>query len=161
LSRRRKIVIYTASIFVIGFLLLQVFPVGIIRSSFERKPNPEITATVEWNSVEVQNLAKRACYDCHSNETIYPWYAQVAPMSWLVNRDINQGRASMNFSQDAETEYDISDLEWHLYNDMPPDIYLIMHPDAKLTDEERDMLMEGFKATFTKASMDGMDMSGG
>ncbi len=161
MTRRRKIVISIVSILVIGFLLLQVIPVGRFRSVLQRNPNPSITATIEWNSAEAQNLVRKACYDCHSNETIYPWYSQVAPVSWLVTRDVNQGRAAMNFSEDAATEYDIKDLEWHLYNDMPPWFYLIMHSEAKLTDEERDIVLAGFKATFTEASNEGMDMSGG
>ena len=161
MSRRRKIIISIAGILVIGFFLLQVMPIGMIRPNFERKPDPKTTTTVEWNSPEVHNLVRRACFDCHSNETTYPWYSQVAPVSWLVNRDVNQGRGAMNFSQDAATDYDIKDLEWHLYNDMPPRIYLVMHPDAKLTDEERAILLEGFKATFTEASTEGMDMSSG
>ena len=144
----------------VSFLILQVIPVGSLRAVLKRNPNPPISATIEWNSPSTNNLARKACFDCHSNETVYPWYAQVAPVSWLVTRDVNRGRAAMNFSEDAPTEYNLKDLEWHLSNDMPPNIYLIMHMSAKLTDEEITALLEGFQATFTKASNEGMDMNG-
>ncbi len=161
MSRKRKIATALVGIVVVGFLILQVLPVGSFRDVLQRKANPSVIATIDWNSPDTENLVKRACFDCHSNETIYPWYAQVAPVSWLVTRDVNKGRAAMNFSEDAATEYDLNDLEWHLYNDMPPRIYLVMHPEAKLTDEERKTLLEGFQDTFTQASHEGMDMSGG
>lgn len=157
---KRKILIRFGVIVVIGFVLLQILPVGTIRPILQREANPEELTTVGWDSNSTQNLVTKACYDCHSNKTSYPWYSYIAPVSWLVTRDVNKGRAAMNFSEDAPTEYDLNDIEWHLYNDMPPKIYLIMHPDANLTDEEKDLLFEGFRATFTEASENTMDMGG-
>ena len=161
MSRKRKITTALVGFMVVGLLILQVLPVGSFRAVLQRNANPPISATIEWNSSSTQNLARKACFDCHSNETVYPWYAEVAPVSWLVTRDVNKGRAAMNFSEDGATEYSLKDLEWHLSNDMPPNTYLIMHPSAKLTDEERTTLLAGFQATFTKASDMEMDMNGG
>lgn len=160
MSRKRKIAATLVGIGVFDFLILQVIPVGSFRDVLRRKANPSVIATIEWNSPDTQNLVKRACFDCHSNETIYPWYAQVAPVSWLVTRDVNKGRAAMNFSEDAATEYNLDDLEWHLSNDMPPNIYLIMHPEVYLTDEQKILLLSGFQKTFTTASQESMDMDG-
>lgn len=158
MSRNRKIVVAIVGIVVAGFLLLQIFPIGRIRPVFAREPNPPITASIEWNSQETERMSRTACFDCHSNETVYPWYSHIAPISWLVTRDVNRGRDAMNFSEDAPTEYNLEDLDWHLFNDMPPRLYLILHPEADLTDEQTAILLSGFQATFTEASHEGMDM---
>jgi hypothetical protein len=159
-SRRRKILVGGFVLLIGGFLLMQVLPVGIFQSL--RAPgNPPTTATINWDSPETESLTRTACYDCHSNETIYPWYSQIAPVSWLVRRDINLGRIAMNFSEDEPTEYNLEDLEYHLFHDMPPGIYIVMHPEANLTQAQREQLLAGFKATFTQAqdhsNMEGMD----
>jgi hypothetical protein len=120
-----------------------------------------VLTTIAWDSPETEHLARLACYACHSNETEYPWYAQIAPVSWLVTRDVNKGRRGMNFSEDAETEYSLVDLESHLYSDMPPRIYLLLHPEARLNEEQKALLLKGFQATLTEASHEGMNMSGG
>lgn len=98
-------------------------------------------------SDSVSQLFRNACYDCHSNETKYPWYSYVAPVSWLVSRDVKQGRKHLNFSE-WET-YNKLDKAKHLDDisdevkskDMPLSIYLIMHPKAKLTDKERERIV--------------------
>ncbi len=158
MSRNRKIIVGIFGILLAGFLIIQVIPIGRIRAVFQRDANPPVVTTVEWDSPETLRLARMACFDCHSNETVYPWYSLIAPVSWLVTRDINQGRAAMNFSEDAPTEYNLEDLEYHLYNNMPPRLYIIMHPETDLTDEQKALLMTGFQATFTQASHEGMDM---
>lgn len=102
------------------------------------------------NSVpeNVKNMLRTSCYDCHSNETVYPWYAYVAPVSWLVSRDVRKGRKKMNFSEwenldkikKAEHLDSMSDA---LENEeMPLPIYLLMHANAKLTPEERQQLID-------------------
>lgn len=163
MSRRRKIILAVIGLPVLGFLILQIIPVGSIKSSLARDANPPVTQVINWDSPETERLARTACMDCHSNETVWPWYSNIAPVSWLITYDVNNGRDAMNFSNLAPEDYDLSDMEWHLYNNMPPRKYLIMHPDANLTDEQRDALMAGFRATFTSAnpgdgSMEGMDM---
>jgi hypothetical protein len=96
----------------------------------------------------VSQLLKAACYDCHSNETTYPWYAYVAPVSWLVNRDTWMGRENLNFSDwenydkmdKAKLLGDIAEEVEDLAMPMP--IYLLMHPEAKLSVEQREILVE-------------------
>jgi hypothetical protein len=91
---------------------------------------------------EVASSLERTCYDCHSNETVWPWYSRIAPVSWLVVRDVNQGRAHLNFSewtrpgQEGEKP-DTGDLcEQVTAGKMPLRSYLLMHPNAKLSDQE-------------------------
>jgi len=102
------------------------------------------------NSVpdSVSNLLRTACYDCHSNETNYPWYAYVAPVSWLVARDINIGKSNMNLSDwQLNSKIDKAKILGDIQDEvedgsMPMPIYILMHPEAKLTVKQREMLIE-------------------
>lgn len=156
---RRKLLIGLAVLLVAGFILIQIIPVGRIFSSLNREPNPPVRTTVQWDSPETERLARAACYDCHSNETVWPWYAQIAPVSWLVTRDVNNGRKAMNFSEDAPDEYDAKDLEWHITHDMPPRLYLPLHPEANLSADQKTQLVSGMWATFGSDGGE-MDMGG-
>lgn len=98
------------------------------------------------------NMLRISCYDCHSNETNYPWYAYVAPVKWLVNRDVRNGRKDMNFSnwgssdkmQQAKMLSNISDEVGD--HAMPLAIYPLMHPAAKLKEEERKLIIDWAEA---------------
>ena len=97
---------------------------------------------------EVAGVLTRACQDCHSNQTVWPWYSRIAPVSWLVINDVDEGRRELNFS------------EWGRYNErrqdrklkeiceqvergkMPMPIYTVMHPQAKLTASDRKALCD-------------------
>jgi len=91
----------------------------------------------------VQNIFNRACRDCHSNETQWPWYANVAPVSWPVRNHVNEGRKHLNFSEwlnDWSTLEDICKSVRE--NTMPLPYYDWMHPEAKLTPAERASVCE-------------------
>ncbi|MBA3459563.1 MAG: heme-binding domain-containing protein [Deltaproteobacteria bacterium] len=127
------------------FGAMQLVPYGRAHS------NPPVVAEPKWDSPRTRELAVRACFDCHSNETKWPTYAKVAPLSWVVQRDVNAGREVFNFS------------EWHRPHDlahysglsvrshgMPPPQYRLAHPEADLTDEEKHDLARGLDATLKK-----------
>jgi hypothetical protein len=101
----------------------------------------ETTTTVPG---EVQQMLRRACYDCHSDETRWPWYSSVAPISWLVVGDVNQGRAELNFSRwSASHRFDRADLLEEACGlarsgDMPLRAYVRLHPEATLSAAERE-----------------------
>jgi mono/diheme cytochrome c family protein len=121
-------------------VVLQLVPYG------RDHTNPKVTAEPTWSSPATRALAERACFDCHSNTTTWPWYSNVAPISWLVQHDTDQGRKELNFSEwdhrqrAAEKAFDeVSEGE------MPPAVYLPMHSAAKLTDAERKQLAEELK----------------
>lgn len=125
-----------------GFLLIQLVPYGRAHT------NPPVTGEPGWDSPATKALAVRACFDCHSNETTWPWYSNVAPMSWLLQRHVDEGRQKLDFStwatmrQEAEhTARQISSGE------MPPFDYLLLHPDARLTDAEKQQLIDGLAKT--------------
>jgi len=124
------------------FALMQLVPYGRTHS------NPPMIKEPQWDSLRTRELAVRACFDCHSNETRWPWYANVAPFSWVVEQDVNAARSEINFS------------EWHLTyplapycgqsvitGNMPPLKYRMAHPEADLSQQEMLELARGLDAT--------------
>ena len=140
---KKKLVVIVALI-VLG-LAIQLIPYG------KNHANPPVTAEPNWDSPETKALYDRACADCHSNDTVWPWYSNIAPVSWLVQRDVDSGRRHLNTSlwdaQRVET-HEISKVI--LEGEMPMGIYMIMHPEAKLTQSERQALEQGLLATFSR-----------
>jgi hypothetical protein len=101
---------------------------------------------------QVHSILKRACYDCHSNETIWPWYSQVAPASWLLAWDVHEGRDELNFStwnrySPKKRNKFIKEI-WEEIEEgeMPPWFYLPLHPEASLDDQDRMVLREWSKS---------------
>ncbi len=98
-------------------------------------------------------LLHASCYDCHSDETVWPWYSHVAPASWLVARDVNRGRQHLNFSEWPHDHPDwaarrLGNVSDELdYREMPPAKYTMMHPTARLTDAQRQALIQWAVAT--------------
>jgi hypothetical protein len=125
------------------FLLAQAIPYG------RSHTNPPVTAEPRWNAPATRSLAARACFDCHSNLTTWPWYANVAPVSWLVQRDVNGGRAALNFSEWNRPQDAAGDVtEAIAGGDMPPWYFTIMHPKARLSSLDKQRLIAGLAATF-------------
>ncbi|MCP4504152.1 MAG: heme-binding domain-containing protein [Deltaproteobacteria bacterium] len=111
------------------------------------KTNPKVERTIEWNSPETKALFDRACLDCHSHETKWPWYANVAPVSWMVIHNVDEARDEFNISGKDLGEADEA-AEKLAKGIMPPKGYLVLHSEAKLNEAERKQLIEGLKATF-------------
>jgi mono/diheme cytochrome c family protein len=165
-----------AAIGLVVFIVIQFVPV--------EQTNPPVVSEPKWDSPQTKELVQRACYDCHSNETKWPWYSQVAPVSWLVADHVNEGRSKLNFSEwqvnqggeggegdeaieaegeeagesggggeavEAEGEEGpepdeiVEEVE---KGEMPLPSYLLMHPEARLTDAELAALIAGLKVTF-------------
>ena len=110
--------------------------------------NPTVRQEPGWNQPETRLLAKRACFDCHSNETKWPAYAIAAPVSWLIQRDVKQGRSALNFSEWDRPQNEIAKVGNAITSGkMPPELYLVIHPEAKLTPSERTVLLNGLQQT--------------
>ncbi|MEP7365162.1 MAG: heme-binding domain-containing protein [Acidobacteriota bacterium] len=110
--------------------------------------NPPIRQEPAWNAPETRAIAKRACFDCHSNETQYPWYANVAPISWLTQRDTLEGRRKLNFSEWDRPQKHAHDAAEELRKgEMPLWFYVPLHPEAKLSPADRETLIAGLQAT--------------
>jgi hypothetical protein len=110
--------------------------------------NPPIVREPTWDRSSTRALAARACFDCHSNETRWPWYSRIAPVSWLVQRDVDVGRRTLNFSEwDRPYEESGESAEAVLEGEMPPVLYLPLHPSARLSPEEKRSLANGLSAS--------------
>ena len=107
-------------------------------------------------SAEVADVLRRGCGDCHSNETVWPWYSDVAPVSWFVIDHVNHGRRHLNFSD--WTRYDHREADDRLGDiaeavkagTMPLASYTLLHPEARLTQAERDLIIEWARAERTR-----------
>jgi len=122
----------------IGAVLLAIQFVPVART------NPPIEASVEAPP-EVTAILRRACFDCHSNETIWPPQAYVAPVSWLVASDVKEGRGELNFSRwgPDHVKRTAKELQKEVEKkDMPPFLYLLAHPEAKLSAADRTALVD-------------------
>jgi len=129
---------------VVLFGLIQLVPYGRSHS------NPPVLAEPQWDSPTTRTLAVRACFDCHSNLTTRRWYSNVAPVSWLVQRDVSGGRNQFNFSEwNMPQDVSIGDLADTIRSgSMPPWFYTLVHPNASLSATEKSSLIRGLEATF-------------
>lgn len=131
------------SLIAVAFLAIQVVPYG------RDHTNPPVRQEPAWANSRTRELAVRACYDCHSNETKWPWYSNVAPISWLVQRDVDEGRDELNFSRWDQPQREADDAaETVIDGEMPPWFYVVPHPEANLSREENELLIQGLRATF-------------
>jgi hypothetical protein len=141
-----KIIIGFAGLVLVGLLVIQMVPV--------ERTNPPVVREPNWDSAQTRALMDRACLDCHSNETNWPWYAYVAPVSWLVANDVQEGRAAVNFSE-WQPGRENESVEAILEGEMPLEIYLITHPEARLSKAETQALIAGLEATLGPGSEGG------
>jgi hypothetical protein len=130
----------------IGFIALatamQLVPYG------REHHNPAIVLEPAWDSPQTRALARRACFDCHSNETNWRAYARLAPASWLIQRDVVKGREDLNFSEWQRPQKEAREAADVIREgDMPPLSYRLLHRDARLTASERDLLARGLSRT--------------
>ena len=139
------------SVVVLGFVLIQLIPYGRSHS------NPPVLKEPTWDRPETRLLAQRACFDCHSNETFWPWYSNIAPISWLAQRDVDDGRRHLNFSEWGVGRREVREVgETILEGKMPPSYYVLLHPQAKLSAQEQNALINGLIASFGAAGVDSM-----
>jgi hypothetical protein len=136
----RRIAIGLSVLGVLGFLAIQLVPYG------RNHTNPPVVREPIWPSPEVRALAKRACFDCHSNEVVWPWYSNVAPVSWMIQRDVDEGRRKLNFSEWGTRRDERDAAEQVQQGKMPEPKYLLTHPEARLTNAEKQMLIDGLQA---------------
>ena len=121
----------------VGFIVIQFVPVN--------RTNPPVGADLTAPT-EVVSISRRACYDCHSNETVWPWYSRIAPVSWLIAHDVNEGRAALNFSTwnrlSAEKQAEAVHESWEEVAEgkMPTWYYVAVHPEARLSAADKSAL---------------------
>jgi hypothetical protein len=142
-SSWRRALLWAGAVVLALFALAQAVPYGRNHS------NPPVTMEPSWDSPRTRALAARACFDCHSNLTKWRWYSNVAPASWLVQRDVDGGRGAFNFSEwDRPQDVGAGDIVEAIQGgSMPPWFYTIMHASASLGAADRDALIRGLQAT--------------
>ncbi len=128
----------------VGLLgLIQLLPVGAPLT------NPPVAAEPAWDSPRTRELFYRACADCHSNTTVWPWYSHVAPASWLVAHDVAEGREHLNVSEWNRPQKDAPKAAGEVRRgQMPLRVYVLAHPETRLAPADRDALIAGLVATF-------------
>jgi mono/diheme cytochrome c family protein len=133
-----KRILWTAAV----LAAIQLVPFGHTHT------NPPANGEPKWDSPATRALFRRACFDCHSNETTWPWYSNVAPVSWLVERDVNDGRRHLDLTLGIPQRH-FPDVAHEIASgDMPPWFYLPMHPAARPNDAEKQAMIEGATKTF-------------
>jgi hypothetical protein len=119
------------------FALIQLVPYG------RSHKNPPVVQEPNWDA-QTRAIAKKACFDCHSNEVVWPWYSNIAPVSWLVQRDVDEGRRKLNFSDWGRGGTETGELAEVIQGgEMPPFQYTLIHTSAKLTAAEKQALIQG------------------
>ena len=125
-----------------AFLAIQLVPYGRAHT------NPPVTGEPAWDAPATRALARQACFDCHSNETEWPAYASIAPVSWLVQHDVDQGRAALNFSEWTRPQKEAKEAAKEIREgEMPPAAYKLIHAHARLSPADRDRLARGLMQT--------------
>lgn len=119
-------------------LLIQLVPV--------ERSNPEVVTPLAAPP-EVDSILRRACYDCHSHETRWPWYSRVAPLSWWLADHVAEGRDDLNFSDWPSFDFDLQELAYRDIAEqvsagkMPPRSYRLLHSGARLSEADRERLL--------------------
>lgn len=134
------------------FLLLVIQSIRIDKTTQPVNPETDFLALTQANA-EVGNILKIACYDCHSNQPTFPWYTNIAPVSWWIKHHINEGSRHLNFSiwgtyTEKRKNHKLDEcVEMVEEGEMPMTSYTLIHKEAKLTDAQRVQLVEFFKSS--------------
>ena len=152
LGRRRswkRVLLHAVGGLAVLLLLIQAVPYG------RDHTNPPVLKEPAWDSPQTRAFAADACFDCHSNLTKWPWYTNIAPVSWWVENHVKSGRSSLNFSEwNRPQDTSASDIAESIRGgSMPPSYYTVMpnHSAARLSKSEKAAFIRGLEATF-KAS---------
>ncbi len=139
----KKIIKISVLVIIIGFLIIQFFRPDRFTTAEVTSDHVTKTANVP---PEVEKILRGSCFDCHSNHTVWPWYTNIAPVSWLVSDDVVRGRKKLNFSEwgkmtDSKREKKLQDIcDEVTEGEMPLNKYLIIHSDAKLSQADKDAI---------------------
>lgn len=127
-------------IFGLLFLAFQLIQVDQLNPSYDKKDEIQVPK-------DVMAVFKRACYDCHSNDTVWPWYSKIAPLSWSIGRHVRYGRAYVNFSiwntyTDKQKDHKLEEIYRTMYKAMPPPSYVDWHDEAKVSKEDIKLIRD-------------------
>ena len=138
----KKWILRIGVILAVALVVIQFVPV--------ERVNPPVEGAIQV-TVDLKTVFQRACYDCHSNETVWPWYSRVAPFSWLIAEDVKKGRVELNFSiwdqyNERRKARKLKEIvEQVEQSTMPQWYYVLLHPEAKLSASDREMILKWAK----------------
>ncbi len=136
----KKIILYLAIAAVVVFGLIQLVPFG------HDHTNPPTVSEPKWVNPEARALVKEHCFQCHSNETEWPWYSNIAPASWLIAMDVKEGRQQFNFSDWQANPGEVDEMVQEIQSGgMPPIQYWIFHPNSKMNDQQKQQLIQALE----------------
>ena len=144
----RKTALWTIVGLIALFVLIQFVPYG------RDHTNPPATDPFTWTSPRAEAIARESCYDCHSNETTWWWAVKIAPFSWLARHDIDGAREVFNFSE-WNGSLTPAAMQAAINDNMPPLQFTLLHPGAKLSDAEKQTLVQGFESSLAGAGATG------
>lgn len=128
-----------------------VTPVVVLFVAIQFVPVKRTNPPAQWElqaPPEVEAILERSCYDCHSHRTHWPWYSRVAPLSWWVVEHVNDARGDLNFSEWPRLDWELQKLAYQdireqiSKGEMPLQSYVLMHPEARLSDADRKVLLD-------------------
>ena len=141
---KKKVVLGVLIGLIAGGILIQFLPYG------HDHTNPPVTGEPQWDSQQTRDLVTRACYDCHSNQTTWPWYSNIAPLSWLIQHDVEEGRSRLNFTEWNQSQREVDNAARQVQQGrMPQWYYLLLHPTANLTPAEKQALVQGLQTSLS------------
>ena len=124
------------------FLLIQLVPFGHTRT------NPPVVSEPQWSSPQARALVKQHCFQCHSNETQWTWYSNIAPGSWLIAYDVVKGRKKFNFSDWQKKPAELDEMVEKINEgEMPPIQYWVFHPSSRLNAQQKPELISALESS--------------
>ncbi len=124
------------------FLLIQLVPFGHTRT------NPPVVSEPQWSSPQARALVKEHCFQCHSNETNWTWYSNIAPGSWLIAYDVVEGRKKFNFSDWGKKPAELDEMIENINRgEMPPIQYWIFHPSSRMNAGQKQELISALESS--------------
>ncbi|HMB23412.1 MAG: heme-binding domain-containing protein [Chloroflexota bacterium] len=138
----RKRVLQILGTLVVIFLLIQLVPFGHTRT------NPPVISEPNWSSPQARALVKEHCFQCHSNETDWTWYSNIAPGSWLIANDVIEAREQFNFSDWNNNPGELDEMVEEIEEGgMPPIQYWIVHPSSHMNEQQKQELIAALKSS--------------
>ncbi len=139
---RKKLVLGLIGGVIVVFLLIQLIPFG------HNHTNPAVVSEPNWSSPQARALVKEHCFQCHSNETNWPWYSNIAPGSWLIAMDVIEGRGEFNFSDWKNNPGELDEMIGAIQEgEMPPVQYWVFHPNSRMNDPQKQELIDALKSS--------------
>jgi len=138
----KKVLSILVGVGILVFILIQFIPFG------HEHTNPAMVSEPQWSSPEARALVKQNCFQCHSNETDWTWYSNIAPASWLIQFDVNEGRGQFNFSDWNNNPGDLPEMTRAIKaGKMPPIQFTLFHPSARLNAQQKQDLINALTSS--------------